>query len=495
MTTTIEPPIPAAVARRSAVLLPLLCVAQFMLLIDDTIVNVALPTIRGDLGFSEASLSWVVNAYFLTFGGLLLVGGRMADVVGRRRLFLVGIAVFGVASLGSGIAPTATTLVLARGLQGIGGALLAPSALSLVLNAYREPVERARALGAWASLTGVGAVTGLLAGGLIVEVASWRWVFLINLPIAVAALLAARRVVPSDEAAARHGAPDAAGAMLATAALVCLVFTVVETDRHGWGSARTVAGLVLAVALACGFVLRERRVAVPLIPVGLVRSRRVMAANALVLIGAAGLFAMFFFITLYMQGVRGWSPLRTGVSFLPFSLGFGVTSAVISARARANASRALLMVGSVIGAAGMWRMSLLAPTTAYGTGLFLDLLIVGVGLGLVFVPAVNAATSRSAEDDTGLASGLMTTCQQIGGAVGIAVLVTLASHVTADSLHAGAAPPEALVDGFGSAFHVQALLIAATVVLGAIVGGAPRASGLATRAPADVQEFDVHASP
>lgn len=322
----------AAAARTKSVdprfVLLLVCTAQFVLLIDDTIVNVALPTIGSDLEFSENSLSWVTNAYFLTFGGFLLIGGGLADLLGRRRLFAWSLAAFVVASAACGLAPNAGTLIAARAAQGIAGALLSPAALSILLVTFRERGERARALGIWAALTGLGAATGLLIGGALVEWTHWRWIFLINLPVGAVALFLMPRVIPADDRTAPVRAPDFAGAALGTLAVLLLVYTVVETDTHPWGSGRTIAGLAGAAVLALGFALRQRSAAEPLIPRSLLKIRQAVLAQVMVLVAAGGLFAMFFFLTLYMQNVQDWSPLRTGLSYLPFSVGMGVASAV-----------------------------------------------------------------------------------------------------------------------------------------------------------------------
>ena len=306
MTATLAPPQTAAarVARPGLVLL-LACVAQFMLLVDDTITNVALPTIAADLGFSESSLSWVVNAYLLTFGGFLLIGGRLADRFGPRRLFTVALAGFALASAVCGLATSDGMLIAARAAQGIMGALLSPAALAILLATYPEGPARRRALGAWAALMGLGAATGLLAGGVLVELADWRWIFLVNLPVAAVALAAIPRVLPAFDASAARPAPNIAGATLATASLLLLVFTVVETESQGWTSARSLLGFAGALLLAGVFFATERRSASPLLPRELLRRTRAMWADAVVFIAAGGLLAMFFFLTLYMQRVLG----------------------------------------------------------------------------------------------------------------------------------------------------------------------------------------------
>jgi EmrB/QacA subfamily drug resistance transporter len=453
-----------------ALVLLLVSVAQFMLLADDTIVNVALPSIRHDLHFSESSLSWVANVYLLTFGGFLLVGGRAADLFGRRRMFACSLGLFVVVSATCAVAPTGPVLVGARGVQGFAGALLSPAALSILLTTFTEERERNRALGVWAGLTGLGAATGLLLGGSLIELLSWRWVFLINVPVGLIALTAMPGVIPAHSDERKRVGADFTGALLITAALLLLVFTIVETNRHSWGSARTVLGLAGAAVLGGAFVLRQRAAAQPLIPRALLRMRNAVSADALAFVGASGLFAMFFFLTLYMQTVQHYSALRTGLAYLPFSATIAITSGVLSRAIDTRIPRALFVVGPLLAASGLWLMSGLQPGSDYLTALLPALLVTALGLGLLFVPLLNAATAGIAEQDSGLASGLLTTSQQLGAAIGIAVLVTIASHQTYQHLLAGAPPPQALVDGFRTAFVIQAIVLAASALLGATIG-------------------------
>ncbi len=304
---------------RTTLVLLLACVAQFMLLVDDTITNVALPTIGRELSFSEADLSWVVNAYLLTFGGLLLVGGRLADRFGPRRVFTISLAGFATASVLCGLAPTSGVLVGARAAQGAFGALLSPSALALLLAASPQPEARRRALAIWAGLLGLGAATGLLAGGALVQLANWRWIFLVNVPVAAFALAAVPRAIARDDPNGRRGLPNVGGAGLATLALLLFVYTVVETDSHAWTSAWTLGGLAAVVLLAIAFAVSERRTGSPLLPAELLRRPLALRADLVIFFAAAGLLAMFFFQTLYLQRVLGFGPLTTGLSFLPFA--------------------------------------------------------------------------------------------------------------------------------------------------------------------------------
>ncbi|WP_320670463.1 MFS transporter [Patulibacter defluvii] len=447
------------------------CVAQFMLILDDTIVNVALPTVGQDLGFSESSLSWVVNAYFLTFGGFLLIGGRIADRVGPRRMFSVSLAAFVAASALCGAAWESEVLVAARALQGLAAAMLSPAALAILLATYREEPGRGRALSVWASLIGLGAATGLLAGGVIVELLDWRWVFLVNLPVGLAALALVPRIVPADDQRDARTSPNVAGATLATAALLLLVFTVVETEHAGWTSARTLLGFVGAALLALLFVASERRSASPLLPPTLLRRRRAMVANGAVLLGAGGLMAMFFFQTLFMQRVLGWSALTTGLAFLPFSLTMGVMSAIAGRFLMRRDPRLPIGAGLLAAGGGLWLMSTLTPDSSYAGHLMPSLMLTAGGLGMGFVVLMDLATGGAEDRDGGLASALLTTGQQVGGAIGIAAMVTIATSRTEDALAARVAPPQALTDGFTAAFQVQAgVMVAAALLAVALLG-------------------------
>lgn len=471
----------AAAARTKSVnprfVLLLVCTAQFVLLIDDTIVNVALPTIGADLKFSESSLSWVTSAYFLTFGGFLLIGGGLADLLGRRRLFAWSLAAFVVASAACGLAPNSGTLIAARAAQGIAGALLSPAALSILLVTFRERGERARALGIWAALTGLGAATGLLIGGALVEWTHWRWIFLINLPVGAVALFLLPRVIPADDRTAQVRAPDFAGAALGTLAVLLLVYTVVETDTHPWGSGRTIAGLAGAAVLALGFALRQRSAAEPLIPRSLLKIRQAVLAQVMVLVAAGGLFAMFFFLTLYMQNVQDWSPLRTGLSYLPFSVGMGVASAVTAKLLASRGPAVPLALGPAIAAGGMYALSRLDAESSFTAHLMPALVVAGLGLGMAFVAVIQVATGGAGESDGGVASAMVTTCQQIGAAIGIAVIVTIATNYREERRAEGAHPLDAAVDSFSRAFEIQSILMGAAAVLGLLVGWAAHRAG------------------
>jgi EmrB/QacA subfamily drug resistance transporter len=459
---------------RPTLALLLACVAQFMLLIDDTITNVALPTIGRELHFSVANLSWVVNAYLLTFGGLLLIGGRLADRFGPRRLFATSLAGFAAASALCGVAPTSEVLVGARALQGVFGALLSPAALALLLAASPSSEERRRALAIWAGLLGLGAATGLLAGGALVQLASWRWIFLINVPVAAVALASVPRVLAPDDLSGRRSSPNIGGAALATLALLVLVYTVVQTDTYAWTSARTLGGFALVVLLGAGFAMSERRAASPLLPAALLRRRLALRADLVIFFAAAGLLAMFFFQTLYLQRVLGFSPLQTGLSFLPFSASMAVGSGLMGRLPQRVDPRLPITFGCAMAMVGLWLMAGLTPASSYGADVLPTLVLTGLGLGLAFVPVIGLATGDAEERDGGLASGLMTTAQQIGGAIGIAALITVATDRTTSALTGGAALPSALTDGFQAAFHVEAGIIATAALLALVLLRRPR---------------------
>jgi EmrB/QacA subfamily drug resistance transporter len=466
MTATLAPPESAAARiARPGLILFLACVAQFMLLVDDTITNVALPTIAADLGFSESSLSWVVNAYLLTFGGFLLIGGRLADRFGPRRMFSLALAGFAIASAVCGLAQDDGMLIAARAAQGIMGALLSPAALAILLATYPEGPGRRKALGAWAALMGLGAATGLLAGGVLVEVADWRWIFLVNLPVAAAALLAIPRILPAFDASSARPAPNIAGATLATLSLLLLVFTVVETESEGWTSARSLIGFAVAALLAAIFFATERRSASPLIPRELLGRTRAMWADAVVFIAAGGLLAMFFFMTLYLQRVLGLSALETGLAFLPFSVTMGVASGLVGRLPDRVDARVPIGAGLVMGAAGLYLMSRLGVDSSYAGGVLPALVVTAAGLAFAFVPVMGLATGDAEERDGGLASGLMTSAQQIGGAIGIAVMITIATSATTDAVASGTPQAAALVEGFQSAFRVEAAVMLAAALL------------------------------
>ena len=451
--------------------LVLVCLAQFMVVLDATIVNVALPSIQADLDMSEASLQWIVNAYTLLFGGFLLLGGRAGDLIGRKRVFLAGVVLFTAASLLCAVAPDETWLILARGLQGLGAALVSPAALSIVTTTFAEGAERAKALGVWAAIAVGGGAVGLLLGGILVEALSWPWIFFVNVPVGIVAFLLSLRLVPESKDEHAHKSFDLAGAATVTAGLISLVYGIVRAGESGWGSAEVVGFVGLAAVLLVGFVLIERHSAEPLVRLSIFGAPTVRAANVAMLIVGAGLFAMFFFNTLYLQRVLGYSPLESGVAFLPFTAGIIVGAALSQKLIHVLGAREVPLLGLGLAVLGLLLFLRLTPEATYVADLLPGIMLTSVGMGLVFVPVTLIATSGVPADDAGLASGLFNTSQQIGGALGLAVLSTLAANRTTASLEsAGARPTEsetanALVDGFHVAWLGSAILLVLAGVL------------------------------
>lgn len=440
------------------------CIAQFMVVLDVSIVNVALPSIGSELRFDPTGLQWVVNAYTITFAGILLLGGRAADLFGRRRMLLIGLAVFGAASLLGGLAQAPWQLTAARAAQGLGGALLAPATLTVLTVTFTEPAARARALGAWSAVAGAGGAVGVLAGGVLTDALDWRWVLFVNVPIALGALVVAAGAVPESHGqSARH--LDIGGALLGTLGLLVLVYGVVETERYGWASVHTLVLLLAAVALLAVFVLVEARLARnPLVRLSLFRSRGLTGANLLALMLGAAMFGSFYFISLYGQDVLGWSPLKTGAAFLPFSAAL-ITATTIAAKTIARVGpRALLTLGAGTAAVGMLWASRLPAHGTFVADLLGPMILIALGVGTCFVPMTVAATVGVPREDAGLASGVLNTSRQLGGAVGLAVLVTLSTSQTVHLIAGGTAKREALASGYGRALVLAGVLL----VVGAI---------------------------
>jgi EmrB/QacA subfamily drug resistance transporter len=467
---------PSAAAERSTkrinpnAVLAVVAVAQFMVVLDTTVVNVALPTIKIDLRFSEQSLSWVLNAYVLMFGGFLLLGGRAADRLGRRRLFAAGIALFSGASLVCGLAQSEAMLLAARAVQGLGGAMVSPAALSIVLTSFEEGPERNRALAVWGAVAGAGGAVGVLLGGVIVQAISWRWVFFINVPIGAAVLVLTPRIVPESraESAERRGY-DLAGAIAITVGVLALVFTLIKSTSWGWGSGKTIGGLAVAVALICSFVLIERRQRDPLVPLRIFSNRSLSASDVTMLLIAASLFGMFFFCTLYLQQILHFSALKTGVSYLPFSLTLVAGSGVASQLVDRFTAKPVLVTGLSITVAGFVVMTQVSGHGDYWSHVFPAMLVLGIGLGLSFVPITISATTGVAAEDSGLASGLLNTTQQVGGALGLAILSTVSTTRLNHALHGGAPLPVALTHGFKGGFIVAAVMCASGAVLAMVL--------------------------
>jgi EmrB/QacA subfamily drug resistance transporter len=447
------------------------CMGQFMVVLDATVVNVALPSIQADLGISDSSLQWVVNAYTLFFGGFLLLGGRMADLIGRRTLFLAGIGVFSFASLLNGLAQSEEMLIGARALQGLGGALLSPAALAVITTTFEEGSDRTKALSAWAAIASGGSAAGLLLGGVLTELLSWEWIFFINVPIGAAIVFAALRLVPNSRVAGGTRHFDVAGAVSVTGGLVVLVYAIVKAEDWGWGSIDTLALGALALALLATFIWIERRSPSPLVRLSLFRMRSLATANGVFLLIIGGLFAMFFFASLYLQNILGYSALTTGLAFLPVTAGIMIGAVAAQQLVRRVGVLAVMRTGMVVAAAGLGVLA--ATTSVDGTylGVFAGLLPMSIGMGATFVSLTLVATTGVETDDAGLASGIFNTSQQVGGALGLAVLSTLANDRTASLLGDLTGAPtlaqeqSAVVEGFQLAFIAAAALMAVGAVL------------------------------
>jgi EmrB/QacA subfamily drug resistance transporter len=457
-------------ARERWLALVVLCAGMLMIILDGTIVNVALPAIQGDLGFSQSSLAWVVNAYLIAFGGLLLLAGRLGDLLGRKRMFLTGLAVFTGASLLCGLAGSQELLIGARFVQGVGGAMTSAVILGMIVTMFPEPRERATAIGVYSFVASAGASIGLLAGGVLTQAISWHWIFFVNVPIGVVAAALAVRLLESDRGLGLRAGADVAGAVFVTAALMLGVYTIVGAGDHGWGSARTLGLGALALGLLVAFVVRQASAANPLMPLRMFRSRNVSGANVIQMLMVSGMFGMFFLAVLYLQRVLGYDAVQTGAAFLPVSVGIGVLSLVFSPRLIMRfGGRAVLLPGLTLVAAGLALLTRVPLDGEYLIDVLPPMVLIGVGAGLSFPAVVTLAMSGATESDSGLASGLVNTTQQIGGALGLAVLATLATSHTEALRADGESAAAALTGGYQLAFAIAAGLVAVAVLLAATV--------------------------
>ncbi len=452
-----------ATERRKWLALALLSAVQFMVVLDIAIVNVALPSIKIDLGFSQQNLQWVISAYALFFGGFLLLGGRAADLLGRRRLFLAGVVLFTLSSLLAGLAWSEGSLIAARAFQGLGAAVISPAALSILSTTYTEGRERNIALGVWGAVGGFGAAAGVLLGGVLTQTLSWSWIFFVNVPVGVAAFfLAPRLLAESRDTTVK--AFDALGAVLVTGALVSLVYAITQSGTYGWGSGRTIGVIAASVALLAAFGWWERRHAEPLMRFGILRTKTVAGANVGGLILGTATFSLFLMLTLYMQQVLGYSPMKTGVAYLAVAGSAILWSAVAAQLVNRIGVKPVLATGMVALTSGLVYFTQVSVHGTYLSDLLPGFLLVGVGLGFSFVPISIAALAGVRHAEAGLASGLFNTTQQIGGALGIAVLSTIATSRTSHALAHGTALPSALVHGFTGAFVVGASIAAVGIV-------------------------------
>jgi EmrB/QacA subfamily drug resistance transporter len=463
-----ETPPPARDRRWLA--LALLASAQFVVVLDASIVNVALPSIGKGLHFSQDSLSWVVNAYVLTFGGFLLLGGRAADLIGRRAVFIVGLVVFALASLAGGLAQSEGWLISARAVQGFGAALLSPAALSIVTTTFTEGAERNKALGVWGAVAGSGGAAGVLLGGILTSGLGWQWVLFVNTPIGIAAAMLAPRLLDESRADVAHRQFDFFGAASVTAGLSILVYALVDAQKAGWGSFQTIGLLALAAALLVAFAAIESRNRAPLVPFRIFRVRTVTGANVTGLLIGASLFSMFFFISLYMQQVLGYGALKAGVSYLPLAGTIIVAAGVASQLVTRIGFKPVLLGGMALIAVGLVWFAQVPTDGSFASNLLGPSIVAALGLGFSFVPVTIAAVAGVRESDAGLASGLINTAQQIGGALGLAVLATVANSRTSSVMSGGhSSLPHALTLGFHSAFLTGAGFALLGLVLGALL--------------------------
>jgi EmrB/QacA subfamily drug resistance transporter len=458
--------------RSKNIALLLLAMTQFVIVIDASIVNVALPSIGTALNFSRDDLSWVVNAYTLTFGGFLLLGGRMADLLGRRRMFMLGLILFSLASFAGGIAQSEGWLIAARAVQGLGAAIVSPAALSIITTTFADGPERNRALGIWGAVAGADGAAGVLLGGILTSGLSWRWVLFVNVPIGLIAAALAPRVLVESRSDDASKSFDIPGAVTVTAGLALLVYAVVEAVNAGWGSTATLLRLAGAAVLLIAFVIIETRERHPLMPFTIFRLRTLRGANIVGLLIGMSLFSMFFFISLYLQDVLGFSPIKTGISYLPLAVGIIISAGVASQVVTKIGFKTPLIAGLVLIAAGLlWFSQVPAPGGSYAADVLGPSLLAAVGLGFAFVPVTIAAVTGTEPDEAGLASGLINTSQQVGGALGLAILATVANSRTQSLLHGGVHNTTlALTKGydraflFGAGFAVVGAILAAVLI-------------------------------
>ncbi|WP_068043647.1 DHA2 family efflux MFS transporter permease subunit [Nocardia speluncae] len=446
-----------APGRRRAALV-VLCFVQFMLVLDDNVVSVALPTLRDELGFSGAGLAWVVNAYFLAFGGLLLLAGRAADLLGRRRVFLLGVAMFGAASLACGLAQEPWQLVLGRFVQGAGAAMASPAALSLITLLYPDTAERTRALAIWGGIAALGGTAGLVISGVLTDLTSWRWIFLINLPVAAVALVLLPRLIPESRAHSRVRL-DIPGTVLGTGAVVSLVYGLLRAGETNWSDVSVIATLLLAVLLAAAFLVVESRVAEPMVPLAFLADRTRSVANAATLVFSVAFFAMAYLLMIHLQTVLGYGPLKAGLAYLPYGAGILVGMRLSTYAITRIGMRWQLVSAFLISAAGLLMLSGVAAGDPYATGVLPGMIVTSLGCGLSLPALTVAAVSGTTTENAGLGSALFSSVQQIGGAIGIAVLVTVAER------HNDASTGSAESPGFSFALTIAAGLLALGAVL------------------------------
>jgi EmrB/QacA subfamily drug resistance transporter len=451
--------------------LVVLCVGMLMIVLDVTVVNVALPNIQSDLGFGSSSLAWVVNAYLIAFGGLLLLAGRLGDLLGRRRVFMTGLVVFTLASLICGLSDSQGMLIAARFVQGIGGAMTSAVILGMIVTMFSEPGEQAKAMGVYAFVASAGGSIGLLAGGVLTQAISWHWIFFINVPIGIATGVFATRVLPSDTGLGMRQGADGFGALLITAALMLGVYTIVKpAAEQGWGSGRTLALGAVSLALLAAFLVREATARTPLVPLRIFRSRNISGANVIQALVVAGMFSVFFLGTLYLRRVLGYDALEIGLAFLPTTLVMGILSLRYSERLIMRfGPRNVLIPGLALIAAGLGLFARVPVDGHYLTDILPAGLLMGCGVGVSFAALMTLAMADAAPSEAGLASGLVNTTAQVGGALGLAVLATLSATRTSHLLGSGVSAHAALTAGYHLGFIVGAALVVGALVVAVVV--------------------------
>lgn len=458
MATSVVVP-PSLGTRRGKAILVLLLAVGFLDFVDASIVNVALPSIRGDLGFSVQNLQWVLSGYLLTYGGLMLLGGRLSDLLGRRRLLVIGTVIFIVASMTAGVAANSGIMVASRMVQGVGAAFMVPASLSILTTTFAEPAERQKALGAWGAIAGLASAVGTFLGGVLTYELDWRWVFFVNLPAAAAILIAVFRLIPAD-GPVRVEKLDVGGAAFITAGMLLLVYTIVEAPTVGWGAGRTVAGLAGAGLLLVAFTLWESRQAQPLFPFSILRVKGLAAADITMVVAMAGFYSMFFFTTLYLQNVLKFDQLHAGLAYLPTTVTVAIGAGIGTGALAKVGTRPVIVAGAVLGALGVFWLSHIPVDGSYVTDVMLPLEVMAFGLGLLFVGVTTAAQAGVAEVQAGLAAAMINSSTWLGGALGIAVFSAIATSHTNHLLAGGTSHAEALTSGF------QRALFAAAISLG-----------------------------
>jgi EmrB/QacA subfamily drug resistance transporter len=481
-------------SRRGVAILLLLSLVQFMDVLDASILNIALPSIKTDLGFTQQSLQWVINGYILTYGGFLLLGGRMADLLGRRRVLVTGLLVFAGSSLIGGLAHTGGLLIGARFAQGLGAAMLSPAALSTLTSTFRSARERNTALGVWAAVSGVGGAAGVLFGGLLTEGPGWRWVLFVNVPFSAIVLVGAFALLKRERIRARLASFDALGAVLATGGMLLLVYTLVKAPDVGWGAPRTIAELAGSALILAAFVANELRVANPLVPLSILRVKGVAAADATQMVAVGGFLPMFFFLTLYMQTVLHYSPIQTGVAYLPLTGGFIIAASISSQLFARIGTKPVVLAGIAIAAGGLYWLSHIPVDGSYISDILPGLLVASIGMGGVFTGLTTAANAGVGEEKAGLAAGLLNTGQQLGTALGLAILSALATARTDSLLHGGHATfAQAATGGYQRALMIGAFFVLAAGAVTLLARNTRQTSPVVEKQPAPQPALDLAA--